>query len=403
MSSFSSLHGRVVSFADLPAGPTVARSWWGDEPWRRFTARAHHDDLRFLVIESTNGELCATAPLMLSTEETGAFYLKPPGITGDERAFGDQNRLTAEERADYDALRTRLSSLRAGQYPSVAISTRGSDHGVAVAPASPVSPAEIFEALPELLADAAASLDCRSSGVLHVGEDDDTQGLRAAAKAANYGRVVLGAESVLEIPAVHTREEYFAALRSRRRVRTRKEISQYESRGLHTVVRTGPDAITDDLVLLQARLRAKHGMSGDVEPVRREFENIRDSAGDSVVVFTTERDGETLGFALCLHDRARGELHTRSTGFDDEALHNSGYFVLLYHEVPSWGAENGVRRAFFGLSTYEAKRARGCRLLPLYGYLRFDGPEGDVLHRVGELQSLGEQRRLAALDVHLTS
>jgi predicted N-acyltransferase len=276
---------------------------------------------------------------------------------------------------------------------------RGASVGVAMALESPVSRAQVYAALPDLVAGAAAELGCRSHAILHV-EDDGA--LRERAAALGYTRVVLGAETALDIPAVSNQEEYFAALSRRRRYRLRAEKRQYAAQGLRTKVLTGPAAMTEDLILLQARQREKHGMSGDIEPVRQEFDRIRETVGDAVVVLSAERDGQVLGYTLCLYDKDRNELFARSAGFNYDALDGGCYFALMFHEVPAWAADHGVRRIFFGMSTYEAKRARGCVLLPLYGHLRFDGPDGDLLHRAAHLQSTGEARRLEALGANVT-
>lgn len=395
MGRIDSLRGRVLFHADIRNAQTKTDRWWGDASWSEFMARTHGPDLRYLVVEDPAGALCATAPLLLATADRGPFLLKPPAIAGDERAFGDESTLTTEERAEYDALRARLDGVRAAQYPSVSLTTRGSSHGVAMALGSPVPRNEVFAALPRLVADAAAELGCRSDAILHLDDDDAT--VRAVAAEHGYERVVLGAETVLTIPAVSGQEEYFAGLPSRRRTRQRREMEQYLAQGLRSVVRTGAEAITEELVVLQARLRAKHGMPGGIDLVRKEFGDIRDTAGDSIVVCTAQRDRRVLGFVLSLYDKDRNELYARSAGFDYDELDRGCYLALTYREIPAWAADHGVRRVYYGMSTYEAKRARGCALAPLYGYLRFDGSDGDLLRRAARLQSVSEARRLRSL------
>ncbi|MFF0144111.1 peptidogalycan biosysnthesis protein [Amycolatopsis sulphurea] len=357
-------------------------------------ARTHGPDLRYLLIADSAGTLCATAPLLYGTADRGAFFAKAPAIAGDEVAFGDEWRLTESEHAEYDALRSRLAGARAAQYPTISLTVRGASDGVAMALESPVSRAEVHAALPGLVADAAAELGCRSHAILHL-EDDGT--LREPAAELGHTRVVLGAETAMDIPVVSGQEEYFAALPRRRRYRLRAEKRQCVEQGLHTEVRTGPSSMTEDLILLQARQRAKHGMSGEVGPVREEFYRIRETVGDAVIVLSAVREGQLLGYTLCLYDKDRDELFARSAGFDYDALDGGCYFALMFHDVPAWAADHGVRRIFFGMSTYEAKRARGATLLSLYGHLRFDGPDGHLLHRATQLQSLGEARRLEAL------
>lgn len=397
MERIGPLTGRVVPRSQRPDAPATTDTWWAGGPWSRFMGRVHGDDLSYLVIEDDTGRLCATAPLLMSTVDRGPALLRLPAIVGDEHVFGDGDRLSTQERAQYDELRRQLPEVQvAGRYPAIAVSTRGTDHGIAVAVDSPVSRTAVFEALPEILADVAEQLGCPSYGICHV-TDEDSEILQIAGKAHGYQRVVLGAETILDLPAVAGRDEYVASLRSRRRTRLQRELTEYRAQRLSTGVRTGPDALTDDTAVLQARLRARHGTPSPVAAVRREFRDISGTVGDACVVLTAERDGRTLGFALCLYDEQRHELFVRSAGFDYDELADGCYLALIYGEVPLWAADNGVRRIRFGMSTYEAKRARGCTLQPMYGHLRFDGDGGNLLHRVAHWQSLGEQRRLAAL------
>ncbi|MEO6702246.1 MAG: peptidogalycan biosysnthesis protein [Jatrophihabitantaceae bacterium] len=396
MAAVIALSGRVVPHSELPSQHVLGNSWWSDRPWLSFMARANDDDFRYLLIETAEGRLCAVAPLMLSGADHGPFFLNSAAIIGDERAFGDSARLTSEQQASYQQLLTGLDNLRAGQYPSVALSSRGTDHGVSMIADAPVSRELVLQRLPAILAEVAAGLGCRSYAILHLGESDRAI-IEPAATAGGYCQVLLGAESCLSIPDVTSRAEYQASLRSRRRSRFAKEMQDYLAHGLRTVTHYGPDAITEDVVRLQARLRAKHGMSTELAATRKEFSDIQQVAGEHCLVLTAEREGRTIGFVLALHDRARQALHVRSSGFDDDDPVASSYFVLVYQDVPGWAAEHGIRTVWYGISASEAKRARGCTLLPLYGYLGFTGAAAGRLGQIGRLQSLGEQRRLAEL------
>jgi predicted N-acyltransferase len=128
--------------------------------------------------------------------------------------------------------------------------------------------------------------------------------------------------------------------------------------------------------------------------VRNDFDAIRETVGDDCLVFSAERDGETLGFVLYL--RSGDALYGRTAGFDEDRARGC-YFVLTYHDTVRWALGNGVRRVWYGLAAYQAKRLRGCALEPRHGWFRFTGDGSTPLDRAVRLQGLSEQRRLESL------
>ncbi|MDH6574589.1 GNAT family N-acetyltransferase [Kitasatospora sp. MAP5-34] len=396
----STLTGRIADRSAIPRIRLRGNTFWSGESWLRFTGRANSEELKFLVVEDEDSTPCAVAPLMVCTRDRGPFFHRLPGIIGDERSFGAVDRLSEAERTRYEKLLPQLDGLRQVQYPSVALGARGSDHGVRFAVDSPVHPDQVMQALPRLLADAAAELGCRSYGILSLTGAEERV-LRSAADDGGYRRVVLGADAVQWPVAAHTYEEYLQSMPGKTRGKRRREMKLYRESGLRTVVRSGPESVGDQLADFQARLRAKHGMPDAEASTRAEFADLRETVGDHVIVFRAERDGQLIAFALCLYDRERREIYVRSFGCDDtDPAGRYSYFALVYQEVPAWSARHGIAKIWYGMSTSEAKRARGCTLVPLYGLVHFSGTEADTLQRVGQLQSVGEQRRLAELGCH---
>ncbi|MEV6006190.1 GNAT family N-acetyltransferase [Streptomyces sp. NPDC051976] len=391
------LAGRVADHSEVPRVPLRGNTFWSGESWLRFTARANGRELRFLVIEDEHGTPCAVAPLMVCTADRGPFFHRIPGIIGDERSFGDVTRLSEPERTWYEKHLPELDDLRADQYPAVALGARGSDHGVRFALESPVPPDEVMRALPRLLATAAAELGCRGYGILSLTAAEERM-MRSAAADEGYHQVLLGADAVQTPVPADSYDAYLQTMSSNRRRGLRREMKLYRESGLRTTVQSGPESISDQLAEFQARLRTKHDMPDAEALTRAEFADLRETVGDHSLVFRAERDGRLVGFAMCLHDRERQEIYGRSVGFDDaDPASRYCYFVLAYQEIPAWSARHGISRIWYGMSTSEAKRARGCTLVPLHGLVHFRGPGADTLYRVGELQSLGERRRLTAL------
>jgi predicted N-acyltransferase len=234
----------------------------------------------------------------------------------------------------------------------------------------------------------AAALGCRSVALLYVGEPEAAD-VDQSASRAGYTSTLLGAEGVLVL-ADTSWEGYLAGLSKRRRYQARKELRIYEEAGFRTVVRTGPDAFTEDLVALQVAHRLKYVLPGGEDRVRRDLNAVRDELGESCVVFTAERDGRIGSFTLYL--RTRDALFARTGGTAPDA--KGCYFAVDYHETARWAIENGIRRIHYGMAAYEAKVTRGCELRPRWGWFAFQGAQADTYREVLALQSQSIERQL---------
>ncbi|WNV84943.1 GNAT family N-acetyltransferase [Umezawaea sp. Da 62-37] len=375
----------VLDFAGLHAPDLV----WDDERWLRFTERTDLHEVHYLEVHE-DGTTVAMATLLLSPEAGGLLFYDPPRLAGTAGPMAEPELLEPADRQRWDALTSTLSDSRPDHYPSLALATFGSHHGVVHAPdRTAVQRRAVMAALPALLEQAAAELDCRSMALLYVGEPD-AEAVDTAAAGAGYTAALLGADGVYEL-AADSWDEYIAGISGRRRSRLRKELRDYAAAGFRTVVREGPDAIDDDVVALQVAHRAKYGLPGGDDRVRRDFAAIREEIGDSCLLLGSERDGELQGFVLLL--RTREALFARTVGFMPEA--HGCYLALTYHETARWAVEHGIRRVHYGLAAYEAKFARGCELQPRWAWFAFPGERTDTFREVLTLQSRSIERRLA--------
>ncbi|MGK5733247.1 GNAT family N-acetyltransferase [Streptomyces sp. URMC 124] len=361
---------------------------WDDARWLRFTARTDLHEVHCLeVLEG--GRVVALATLLLTREAGGLLFYDAPRLAGTASPMAEPALLDPADRERWDELTAALPEGRPDHYPSLALATFGNHHGVVHAPGrSPRQRQAVMAALPALLQRAAAGLGCRSTALLYVGEPD-ADAVDAAAGRAGYRAALLGAEAVHHLDAEDW-EEYVAGLSSRRRRGLRKEVGAYEQAGFRTVATSGPAAVDDEVIALQVAHRAKYGLPGGHERVRRDFEALREDIGASCVVLGAVRDGRTLGFALYL--RAGDSLFLRTVGFAPEAA--GCYLALTYHETARWALDNGIRRIHYGLATYEAKAQRGCALRPRWGWFAFHGPDAGTYHDVLDLQSRSVERRL---------
>jgi uncharacterized protein len=360
---------------------------WEDARWWRFAERTDLHKVRYLEIRE-DGHAVALAPLLITQKPGGLLFYDPPRLAGTAGALAQPELLDPSDQQRWAELTATLPD--PDQYPSLALATFGNHHGVAHSPDRTVEERRaVMATLPELLLQAAGEIGCRSVALLYIGEPDAAD-VDESASRAGYASTLLGAEGVLEL-ADTSWEGYLAGLSKRRRYQTRKELRTYEAAGFRTVVRTGPDAFSEDLVALQVAHRAKYGLPGGEDRVRRDLYAVRDELGESCVVFTAERDGQIGSFTLYL--RTRDALFARTGGTLPDA--KGCYFAVDYHETARWAVENGIRRVHYGMAAYEAKVTRGCELRPRWGWFAFGGAQADTYREVLELQSQSIERQLA--------
>jgi uncharacterized protein len=369
-------------FAGL-GGPQII---WEDERWFRFTERTDLHEVRYLELRE-GGRAVALAPLLITSKPGGLLFYDPPRLAGTAGPMAEPELLEPADQQRWAELTANLPA--AEQYPSLALATFGNHHGVAHAPGRTVDQrSSVMAALPELLLQTAAELGCRSVALLYVGQPEAAD-IDQSASRAGYTSTLLGAEGVLEL-ADTSWEGYLAGLSKRRRYQARKELRNYEAAGFRTMVRTGPDAFSEDLVALQVAHRLKYGLPGGEDRVRRDLNAVRDELGESCVVFTAERDGRIGSFTLYL--RTQDALFARTGGTLPDA--KGCYFAVDYHETARWAVENGIRRIHYGMAAYEAKATRGCELQPRWGWFAFQGTQADTYREVLALQSQSIERQL---------
>ena len=360
---------------------------WEDERWWRFTERTDLHEVRYLEVRE-DGLTVALAPLLITAKPGGLLFYDPPRLVGTAGALAEPELLDPHDQQRWAELTATLPD--PDQYPSLALGTFGNHHGVAhLSGRTAEERRAVMGALPELLLQAADELGCRSVAMLYVGEPEAADVDESAARAG-YSATLLGAEGVHELPAT-TWDGYLAGLSKCRRYQTRTELRTYEVAGFRTIVRTGPEAFSEELVALQVAHRAKYDLPGGEDRVRRDMTALRDELGESCVVFSAERDGRMGSFTLYL--RTRDALFARTGGTLPDA--RGCYFAVDYHETARWALDNGIRRIHYGMAGYEAKVTRGCELRPRWGWFSFQGAQSDTYREVLALQSQSIERQLA--------
>jgi hypothetical protein len=383
----SGLTGRVVtSVDDLGLKDPPGMPVWTSSDWWRFVAADPGHEMSFLVVSDSGGPL-AVAPFLTVRGASELLFYNPPRIAGDFSAIGAPHLLEAGEREAVSRAGPALAAARPRLYPSLAVGVYGSNLGLRAVDGhlTPDLPVVV-----PAVARFAAGLGLASHALLYLDPEQDAA-LRPAAPALGLQRVLFGAEGILDVPA----GDYLLTLPSGRRNTVRREMRSYASAGLRTEVATGPSALTEEHVALRSALRAKYGHESGEAWARAEFDALRRTVGENLVVFSARRGDRVVGYLMALR---RGDvLYTRAAGFDYAAAAGAFcYFNLVYYDVIRWAREAGVHRIHYGLGTSAAKHHRGCRLMPRWAYFHLSDP---VVRDTLRTQHRTAARLLAGLGV----
>jgi uncharacterized protein len=161
---------------------------------------------------------------------------------------------------------------------------------------------------------------------------------------------------------------YLAMLPSKRRIEAKRELRHLAERGV-TVGEEPFPAVADELLALRGRLVAKYGGAPSAERDRRLLRHLATAyRPDELCVVTARRGGKLLGFMLFAADGLDGSAWTALlTGADyDDPDSRFTYFATAFYRPAGLAARRGVRRVSYGFGSWEAKRLRGCRLVPVH-------------------------------------
>lgn len=160
---------------------------------------------------------------------------------------------------------------------------------------------------------------------------------------------------------------YLASLSRSRRNKVRRELRDCQD--VRLSVHSGTEGLDEDTARLQLELRDKYAVGGSLDGILADYENLRATVADRVVVVRAEHGGHLVGMSLALLDGDR--LHVRLVGFDYARKVDFLYFNVLFYAPIEWGSRHGITSYAFGTSSYAAKLARGCVAQPLYAAVRW--------------------------------
>lgn len=173
--------------------------------------------------------------------------------------------------------------------------------------------------------------------------------------------------AIIDLPYT-TFDAYLASLSNGARKDLRRKLKKARDTGALTtrVVERVDDSIDDIYRLYMNTYTA--GATKFEKLTRDFFLKAAENAGPSCRYFLYSINGELAAFNLCfVHNDL---LIDKFIGFDyDIARRYSLYFVSWCVNI-QWCIDNGITRYQVGQTDYEPKTHLGCRLVPLYAYVR---------------------------------
>jgi predicted N-acyltransferase len=173
--------------------------------------------------------------------------------------------------------------------------------------------------------------------------------------------------AIIDLP-YKTFDEYLASLSSGARKDLRRKLKKARDKGgLTTKVVECVDDMIDDIYRLY--MNTYTAGATKFEKLTKEFFLIcAEKAGYRCRYFLYYIDGKLAAFNLCF---VHGDLLIdKFIGFDYSIARQYSLYFVSWCENVKWCIDNGIRRYQVGQTDYEPKTHLGCRLVPLFAYVR---------------------------------
>ncbi len=198
--------------------------------------------------------------------------------------------------------------------------------------------------------------------------------LLSALKRKDYHLIRIDATARLQIKWSSFDDYLATCFRSKHRWHIKREIKCFQDAGGHIRYHDCWSDIEDQAISLAIALQQRHNLQPTYTELANRYQRILTSLGDRAIHLTAWLDGNLVGFATVF---VHGDvLYLKHVGFDDTSANRQSYvyFNLVYYKLIELALELGVREIDYGSGTHEAKRARGCEIVPLYIAYRFQSP-----------------------------
>jgi len=346
----------VDDFQDIDAVPAVA--WarlahddlYSTVPWMRCAAPFAGEPHMLL----DRAGAAASVGYLFTAAHPPAPFRRPDRVIATRYAEQTGNVIPHEEDLEYEVL------------PSLVLGgLRLHDSRILVEPSA--CPGRAAALTREFLAAArarAAELGARSVMVPYACGAD--RHLSSALSGNGYLPIPMGDAAYLDVNFPDM-ASYVAARPSSRRGRIRSEIRKLAAAGVRMRFRALTHEAAESLAPHEMETWRKHGVERSLEDSRRSLHSLAALTSGTPVAGTADLDGRLLAFTTAIH--YRDELYIRNYGRLDIPDALPVYFGLVYYAHIEYALEHKIRRLYYGLKSEDAKRARGCTLIPQCGYI----------------------------------
>lgn len=191
--------------------------------------------------------------------------------------------------------------------------------------------------------------------------------------AAAAGHVALPVATRANLPlAGRSAEEVFASYSAQQRNNLRRLRRRLATAGVRVVELPDPLAELDTLVELRCAHARQHGKEPDAAEERSWLGPLLTGLTDRVTVYGAFAGHQLRGFSLFVDDGRWWNAF--AVARRDPTADRDVYFELMYHTPIEQAAERGITEISFGYGTEEAKRRRGCTLVPVPAWYRGTEP-----------------------------
>jgi len=177
-------------------------------------------------------------------------------------------------------------------------------------------------------------------------------------------KITTSANAVLTLdPGAGDFDDYLRRVPRSRRTKMRTEMRAFTASGA-TVTAYPLGEVMHRIAPLLAAHQRKYGEPGTDPDALDQLRSQERYLGPASTVFVDERDGGGIkGFGLCY--AYRDTLYSRLCGFDPRAAAPFAYFNLAIYAPIRHALEHGYPTLELGVGSYQGKRLRGARMLPL--------------------------------------
>jgi len=173
--------------------------------------------------------------------------------------------------------------------------------------------------------------------------------------------------AIIDLP-YKTFDDYLASLGSGAKKDLRRKLKKARDTGaLTTRVVERVDDMIDDIYRLY--LNTYNAGTTKFEKLTKDFFlKAAEKAGQGCRYFLYYINGKLAAFNLCF---VHGDLLIdKFIGFDYEIARQYSLYFISWCENVQWCLDNGIAHYQVGQTDYEPKTRLGCRLVPLYAYVR---------------------------------